>query len=182
MQTEDRIKNLFEVLKRIDTYLVSTNQKVAIIISYCAAVLGWLSLNVGKITGLVTHGWISMCVVALLFVIIISSCISLLLAAKILFPVTNSSMERQIDDSLIFYGDISATKGGSGGYHGKVSALNADELVKDLSQQIFTVSKILSGKFQAIKSLMLVLIWSNFLPVALLLLMGLLDAALGVVK
>ena len=58
MQTEDRIKNLFEVLKRIDTYLVSTNQKVAIIISYCAAVLGWLSLNVGKITGLVTHGWI----------------------------------------------------------------------------------------------------------------------------
>ncbi|MBK3870400.1 hypothetical protein GFL09_22410 [Pseudomonas stutzeri] len=182
MQTEDRIKNLFEILKRIDTYLVSTNQKLAIIISYCAAVLGWLSLNVGKITGLVTHDWISWCVVILLFVIILSSSISLLMAAKILFPVTNSTMERQVDDSLIFYGDISASKGGSGGYHGKVSTLDADDLVKDLSQQVFTVSKILSTKFQSIKTVMLVLIWANFLPVAFLLLMGLLDAALGLFK
>jgi len=151
MQTEDRIKNLFEVLRRIDTYLVSTNQKVAIIISYSAAVLGWLSLNTGKITGIITNSWISWCVVVLLFVIITSSFISLWMGAKILFPITKSTIEREEDDSVIFYGDISSTKGGSGGYYEKISTLDTYDFLKDLSQQAFTVSKILSKNFGGVR-------------------------------
>lgn len=175
MKEEDRVKNLFEVLKRIDTYLVSTNQKLAIIVSYCAAVLGWLSLNVGKISSLVSTGWLNSFVLALLFIIIVSSCICLLLTAKIIFPINTSSVERAVDDSLVFYGDIASAKGGSGGYHGKASSISSEELIKDLSQQIFSVSKILGDKFRSIKIVVLVLIFSNFLPVSLLLLATLVD-------
>jgi hypothetical protein len=178
MKEEDRVKNLFEVLKRIDTYLVSTNQKLAIIVSYCAAVLGWLSLNVSKISSLVSTTWLNTLVLILLFVVILSSCICLFLAAKTIFPINSSSVERAIDDSLVFYGDIAAAKGGSGGYHGKISSVSYDELIKDLSQQIFSVSKILGDKFRSIKVVMLVLIFSNFIPVALLLLATLVDVIL----
>jgi hypothetical protein len=107
--------------------------------------------------------------------LIISSCICLLLAAKIIFPINTSSVERAIDDSLVFYGDIAAAKGGSGGYHGKISSVSSDELIKDLSQQIFSVSKILADKFRSIKIVMLILIFTNFFPVALLLLATLVD-------
>jgi len=175
MKEEDRVKNLFEVLKRIDTYLVSTNQKLAIIVSYCAAVLGWLSLNVNKISSLVLTGWLNSLVLFLLLILIVSSCVCLFLAAKVIFPINTSSVERAVDDSLVFYGDIAAAKGGSGGYHGKISSISSDELIKDLSQQIFSVSKILGDKFRSIKVIMLVLIFSNFLPVALLLIATLVD-------
>ena len=176
MKDEERIKNLFEIMKRLDSYLNATNQKVAVVITYCAAVLGWMSLNTSKISSLATVGWIHVLVYCLLFLIVISSCYCLARAAYILFPNTSSSIERVVDDSLIFYGDISAAKGGSRGYHDRVSSVSSDDLIKDLSQQVFTVSKILSGKMAAIQKLVIALVFSNFIPVALLLMALMIDS------
>ena len=164
---EDKIKTQLEVLKRMDTYVISTNAKCAIIISFCAAVLGWLSLNVDKVLEGIHTPWIH-CLSAVLMILIVASAIlSLVLALRVMFPVTHSSMESRRGNSLIFFGDVANINGGSGIYTSRLLGLNSDEMLKDLSEQIFTLSGIAQKKFDRLETLTYILIYGGVIPIGL---------------
>lgn len=144
------IKNQFEVLKRIDTYIGTTNTKCTIIMSYCAAatalilaILDKLDLAGASMQLMVAIGLFS--VLALAF-----SLWCMVLAALIIFPITFSKPNTLSGESLIFYGDIASCKT-SEEYSNKVLKKTNDEFLEDLNGQIYTLATIASGKFSRIQ-------------------------------
>lgn len=147
----DGVKNLFEIIKRIDGYIVSTNSKAAIVMSYCAAVIGWFTLGFEKIYS----DFVSPClywsalVLGVLLVSVSSYC--LYLAVSVILPRTNSTAVDDADDSLMFYGDIGSCKKGAEGYAARISKLKVEDFFLDQCRQIHTVSCIASAKFDDLK-------------------------------
>jgi len=90
------------------------------------------------------------------------------MAVKVTFPITTSSVEKDVGESVIFYGDITSTQKGAGGYENKVMSLDSDTFLHDLSHQIFTLAKIANIEFTILKKLTLVLLYGNFISIAVL--------------
>lgn len=153
---ELKIKNQFEVIKRIDVYIGTTNTKCTIIMSYCAAVIALIFALFGKLeTSNATPGIVSIGLFGCLG--LITAVICMLMACLTIFPVTFSSPDKNRGESLIFYGDIASTKGGSGGYVRRVIEVSDEDYLNDLSSQVFTLAKIVSRKFWLIQQLSVIL-------------------------
>lgn len=154
---EQKIKNQFEIIKRIDTYIGTTNTKCTIIMSYCAAVtafqillLSRMDLEYATIRLIVSIG------LACSFSLI-TSVVCMLMACLTIFPITFSSPSNYRGTSLIFYGDIVNIKDGSGGYVRKINEVSEEAYLNDLSDQVFTLAGIVSNKFHLIQRLSVVL-------------------------
>jgi hypothetical protein len=168
LKIEDKTKYLLEVLKRIDSYVMSTNAKCAIIISYAAAVIAWVSVNLNKLVSDAQSPPLLILITIGIVGVIGSSIICLWMAVKVILPITTSSVEKDVGESVIFYGDIASTQKGAGGYENKVMSLASDTFLQDLSQQVFTLAKIANIKFEILKRLTLVLLYGNFISIAVL--------------
>lgn len=166
---EQKTKNLFEVLKRLDTYIGTTNTKCTIIMSYCAAVIGLIILLISRVIPEVSHPAFLVLIGILSVAIVISSVICMLMAISVIFPVTFSSPKNYNGNSVIFFGDISAIKSTPSEYSEKIKSISDVEFLEDLSWQVYTLSTIVSDKFDRIKTLSLCLMLFNFLPTAALL-------------
>lgn len=166
---EQKTKTLLEIIKRIDSYIASTNTKCTIIMSYCAAVIGITSLLIARISPKIDSPafmvLISICAISIL----ISSTYCIYKSIMIIFPVTFSSIKSQTGDSIFFFGDISMQADGEDGYRKKINSVTEKEIIEDLSGQIFTISTIASKKFSQIKILSTVLIIFNVVPTGVLL-------------
>ncbi|MBH3400787.1 hypothetical protein I5S60_14545 [Pseudomonas fluorescens] len=175
---EEKVKHLFEIIKRTDAYILSTNQKCAIIISYCVAVVGWLSINITRILSDFSPATLYCIAVVAIFVLISFSCLCICLAVAVIFPITNSSVERVSDESMIFFGDVAVTKHGAGGYLKKINELDLPAFVNDLGQQVFTLSTIADSKFKKIKALNRFLVGGTIVPLFVLLVSLLVNSVL----
>lgn len=176
---DEKAKHLFEVIKRIDAYILSTNQKCAIVISYCAAVVGWLSINLNKILNDLSTPYLYWGGVVCVSALILFSCICIWLSIAVIFPITNSSSERENDDSIIFFGDIALAKRGAGGYLKRIKKMKLGGFLEDLGQQVFTLATIADIKFKKIKRMTRYLCLGNILPLGVLLFIILVNAMLG---
>lgn len=147
---EKKIKNQLEVIKRIDTYIGTTNTKCTIIMSYCAAATAFIFTFLSKLEP--SHASLPLLVEIGLFstLALFFGLWCMTLAALVIFPVTFSTPKNHKGESLIFYGDIaSATDGGS--YSEKVKQVSEEDFLEDLNGQIYTLASIASDKFSRIK-------------------------------
>jgi len=180
MSIEAKTKHLFEILKRIDSYILSTNAKCAAILSYCAAAITAVSVVEYNMIPKVEYGdhryWIGLLGV----IVFLSTVFCIWLAIKVIFPLTFSSVERNNGESVVFFGDIVSTSGGASAYSDKYKKLSEDELLEDLAKQVFTVSKIANVKFAKIKFLILVLVSGNIIPFLVLLVYSIILMVFGI--
>ena len=168
-EVEHKTKNLFEVIKRFDVYIGTTNTKSAIVMSYCAAVIGLVTLLISKMVPDVSHPAFLVFVGLFSIIVVASSVVCMAMAMLVIFPVTFSSPKNHNGESLIFFCDIAAVKDGPAGYVARVNEVSDIEFLADLSNQVFTLSKIVSEKFERIKKLSWCLLLFNFIPTAVLL-------------
>jgi hypothetical protein len=176
---EDKAKHLLEILKRIDTYILSTNQKSAIVISFCAALVGWLSININRFFADINSPFL-LCIGALsILVLFVSSCYSIWLSVLVLLPITNSSDVRKAGDSVIFFGDIAASQWGGSGYVEKMKSMSQEDFVTDLIRQIHTVSTIADVKFKNIQKMTMILKCGWIVPLLVFLLVLLLNVLIA---
>ena len=160
---EQKTKNLLEVLKRLDVYIGTTNTKCAVVMSYCAAVIGLTTLLISRAGTDISHPEFLVFIGLLSTMVFASSVACMWMAISVIFPVTFSR------NSVIFFGDISATGNTPSKYCEKIRDISDAAFLDDLSDQVFTLSKIVSEKFDRIKILSWCLMWLNFIPTAILL-------------
>nr|WP_288467449.1 Pycsar system effector family protein [uncultured Pseudomonas sp.] len=164
--SDAQVKTSLEIVKRLDAYIISTNTKCTIAMSYCAAVIALISISTSRQVSDLPEGYLKWGLIVMVLIVVLSAIFAMYKAVTIIFPATFSSVERAVGESVFFYGDIVATSGGAGGYAAKLKAMNSEALQEDLSQQIFTLAKIANDKFNSYKTLSLCLIYFNFLPLA----------------
>lgn len=175
---EDKIKTQLEILKRLDTYVISTNVKCTIAISYCAAVVGWVLSNIEKLISNIPTGAAYTISGACLIVGMGMTFICLAKALKIIFPITFSSPTNHKGASNIFYGDVAAISAVQ--YLKNFQSVDYIAFSNDLSEQIHTVSCIAKNKFDSLKSLTILIVAGNILPLSIFSLIKLSSFLVGV--
>lgn len=154
---EQKTKNQFEVIKRIDVYIGTTNTKCTIIMSYCAAIVALMFSLLGRMDLASTTMPFIVSIGISSGLGLITAVICMLMACLTIFPVTFSSPNKYKGESLIFYGDIASTQGGVDAYIGKINEVSDEKYLDDLSGQVFTLAKIVSRKFSLIQKLSVIL-------------------------
>jgi hypothetical protein len=155
-ESENKIKNQFEVIKRIDTYIGTTNTKCTIIMSYCAAATAFVFTLLAKLE-------LAKASLQLIVGIGVFSCLALVLAlicmvlaTLTIFPVTFSNPKSPRGQSLLFYGDI-ASCGSGEDYSKRIAQVSCEGFLEDLNGQVYTLASIASKKFDRIKIVSIIL-------------------------
>ncbi|WP_417561360.1 Pycsar system effector family protein [Marinomonas sp.] len=140
---------LFEVLKRYDHYIATTNFKVALLMSFIGIVVfGVASKAIEQdFSKLSTHTHYFFIIV--IVITIISSLISAFYLIRVIFP--NTSNENLDKKSLIFFGDVSSCENGATGYSKKIRELSQEDLNDDLAKQTFILACVVSKKFKTLE-------------------------------
>jgi hypothetical protein len=148
MKNEDKIKFLWDVIKRYDGYINSANTKASLILSFCTAILVGLILKTKEIIANFENIYSKHILYILIIYILIFNIKSIYHSLKAIFPQTNSYTA---ESSVIFYGDVSKIEKAANGYYQKIQDLTDEQVIKDLSHQIYELSQITSDKFEEIK-------------------------------
>jgi hypothetical protein len=155
-ENEKKIKNQFEVLKRIDTYIGTTNTKCTIVMSYCAAATAFIFTLLAKLDPANASMQLMVGIGVFSSLALGLALVCMVLATLTIFPVTFSNPDSPKGQSLLFYGDV-ASCGGGKNYSQKVLSASDEEFLDDLNGQVYTLASIASSKFERIKFLTLVL-------------------------
>lgn len=146
---KDKIAFLFDVIKRYDHYVGTTNFKVALMMSFIVTIILGLTIRVMLLTP-DQNGSSCIYYAAIIFAGATILC-SLLTAVNLFRVVFPNTKNEDSPNSLIFFGDVSVCKNGSDGYFEKVKNAEMDNLLKDLATQTYVVSGIVSEKFRILK-------------------------------
>jgi hypothetical protein len=149
---------LFDIIKRYDHYVATTNFKVGLMLSFVGAILLGLTIRVMSITPS-SLGYNYLYIGAIFFSTLTIIC-SLLAAINLLravFPVTKT---HDGDKSLIFFGDVASCDNGIEGYTEKIGAASPELLLEDLSKQTFIVAEIINEKFRILKLSVKIIIYA----------------------
>lgn len=146
---KDKQSFLFEVLKRYDHYIATTNFKVALLMSFIGIVVFGISSKAitQDLSKLNSHTFYFF--ITVVATTIFSALISAIYLLKVVFP--NTSNENLDKKSLIFFGDVSSCENGANGYSKKIREISQNEINDDLAKQTFTLAKIVSKKFETLK-------------------------------
>ena len=143
-ESDIHISFLFDVLKRYDHYIATTNVKAGLLLSFLGVVifgvvlrLSFVKLNDG------CSSVILLTVSALLLTTCIYSCWKLI---DVVLPNLTSSKD---DESLIFFGDVANMKSKSI-YVNKIKTSIESDLQKDLAEQVYFVAKVTDQKFKVL--------------------------------
>ncbi|MBO2985829.1 Pycsar system effector family protein [Burkholderia pseudomallei] len=146
-ECDDQQKLLLEIIKRFDSYINSSNSKIAIILSYCMAYIGGLGFKLVDVSDKRAHdtAWWGLLLVSLMSVGVT------LWAARYaylaLHPQVPSGRAAHEAPSVLFFGDVAAHPGGRDGYSASLRALTAEDVVRDLSGQAHTLAGIAAHKY-----------------------------------
>ncbi|PJX26739.1 hypothetical protein CAP50_02935 [Psychrobacter sp. L7] len=147
--TKEKIDFLFDIMKRYDHYIATTNFKVGLMMSFVSAIIIGLSVQVISVGS-------ESCPHKTLYYITIISCLLTILFAllsvfrllKVIFPNTTTYIAKT---SLIFYSDVAQISGGCDGFKKSIDSMSTQEFLKDLSEQTFILACITDEKFRFIK-------------------------------
>ncbi len=147
---EDRISFLFDVLKRYDHYIGTTNFKVGLTMSFLLTLILGLTLRLVMIgSGSDVNSFIHWLLLLAVMLTIATSLIAIFKIFNVVFPSLRSTSKC---DSLIFFGDVSKNSGGPNGYCEKIKNSTDEALLKDLACQTFFVAEIVTEKFRLLQS------------------------------
>lgn len=168
---KDKTAFLFDVIKRYDHYVATTNFKVGLMMSFVGAIVLGLTVRVMSITpvgsGCNYIYYSALLCSALTIVFSLSAAINLLRA------VSPNTKTHGGEKSLIFFGDVATCENGVDGYQEKVETASPEQLLEDLSKQTFIIAEIINEKFRILKIATRIIIYGviPFLVISLLLLM-----------
>lgn len=151
-ECDEQQKLLLEIIKRFDSYINSSNSKIAIILSYCMAYIGGLGFKLVDVSDKRSHdlAWWGLLVASLLSVAVT------LWAARYaylaLHPQVPSGRAAHETPSALFFGDVAEHPGGRDGYAASLRDLTAEEVVKDLAGQAHTLAGIAARKYALLGS------------------------------
>ena len=140
---------LFDVLKRYDHYIATTNFKVALMMSFLGVIIFGLIIRVMSVipdqSGCNFIYYAAFIFSGLTVVASLASAINLL---RVVFPRTNT---HNGEKSLIFFGDVVSCGGGASGYVNKIEEATDEKILEDLSRQVYVVAGIVNEKFRILK-------------------------------
>lgn len=146
---KDKIDFLFDIIKRYDHYIATTNFKVGLMMSFVSAIILGLTIRVfsNDIGGKELSCFYFFSVLFSIITIILSffAAINLL---RVIFPNTKNHNGTR---SLIFFGDVSTYENGIEGYTRDLKKASSENLLEDLSRQTFIVAEIVNEKFRVLK-------------------------------
>jgi len=148
--TKEKIDFLFDIIKRYDHYIATTNFKVGLMMSFVSAIIIGLSVQVISIGSkscqhkILYYTTIILCLLTIFFALI-----SVFKLLKVIFPNTKTYIAKT---SLIFYGDVAQINGGCHGFKKSIDSMTTQEFLKDLSEQTFILACITDEKFRFIKT------------------------------
>mgnify|MGYP000022829363 CR=1 FL=1 len=151
--TENDISNkqvfLFDILKRYDHYIGTTNFKIGLIMSFLAAIILGLTLRI-IILPLPEDEIFCFYILSILFssLTILISLISAGILLRAVFPELQPS---ENNHSLIYFGNVAQIKGGENAYFKDIANATEHDLLTDLAFQTHAVAKVVNNKFKKIK-------------------------------
>lgn len=161
---------LFDVIKRYDHYIGTTNFKVGLMMSFIATIV--LGLTIRLISLEIIQDSCNYILFLTVFFGVTTILLSLLAAINLfraVFPNTNNTSDTK---SLIFFGDVASCDNGASGYFEEVKGANEALLLEDLSTQTYNVAQIVNEKFRVLKIAVNIIIYGviPLLAITLLLL------------
>ena len=167
-----KVSFLLDIIKRYDTYIVSTNAKASLIIAFNSLILGAVLLKFGDIIGFYSTPNIKTFVGFILLTITATTLLSLFFVFQVVYPFFgNTSDNKRQKSSLIYFGSVSNMSADE--YMDKISKSSLDQIIEDLSAQ----ATILAGGLQDKMLKMRNSIKAITLTMALILLLALFRAA-----
>lgn len=167
-----KIALLLDIIKRYDTYIVSTNAKASLIIAFNSLILGTVLLKFGDIIGFYATQNTKTFVGFILLIITASTLLSLFFVFQVVYPFfgTTSDNKKQ-KSSLIYFGSVSNMSADE--YAENITNTSLTDIIKDLSTQ----ATVLAGGLQDKMLKMRYSIKSITLTMLLILLLALFRAA-----
>jgi len=169
---KEKIAFLFDVLKRYDHYIGTTNFKVGLMMSFLGTIiLGLVIRVISPAPDQNTTGCLYISVKIFTVLTILCAIVAAIKLLMAVFPNTNNPVNKK---SLIFFGDVSSCENGSDGYFERIKDSEIDDLLKDLSNQTYAVAGVVSEKFRILKLAVRIIIFAvmPLLTVTLLLLIA----------
>ena len=140
---------LFDVLRRYDHYIGTTNFKIGLMMSFLAAIVLGLTL---RIIILPPPKDDVFCFYSLSILFSISTILlSLVSAGMLLRAVYPESKNTENSSSLIYFGDVAQTKGGKTAYFEGITNATDHDLLSDLAFQTHAVAEVVNEKFKKLK-------------------------------
>jgi hypothetical protein len=170
--TMNKMAFLFDVIKRYDHYIGTTNFKVGLMMSFLGTIILGLVIRVMLLTP--AQGGSSCMYIAVIIFAVLTILCAMVAAINLLMAVFPNTKNSDNMKSLIFFGDVSTCENGSEGYFEKIKNSEVEGLLKDLSTQTYTVAGIVSEKFRILKKAVNIIIYAvmPLLAITLLLLIA----------
>ena len=148
---EKNIDSLWKIINRIDNYIISTNNKATLLLAFNTFLVSGIILKWSDILGMYNHIPILEIIASTLLLICASASIfSLVKLFQVIMPYLYSYIFPEKYHSKLFFIHIADYKNESD-YHIAVKELSDENLIKDLSYQIFALSKGINNKFCLLK-------------------------------
>lgn len=144
---KSKINFLFDVIKRYDHYIATSNFKIGLTSSFLVAVIVLLFKIFESIPKLALSDNWNYAFGGLITCILICCVFSFINVFRAVHPSLESSRNKH---SVIFYNDVIATNDGEVGYHEKILSISEADFLKDLALQTYQVAKITNDKFRKI--------------------------------
>lgn len=161
---DDQIKFLWDVIKRIDFYNGTLNFKGGLLITYNAAVVGYVLIKSDVLLTGISEPCLLLVARILLSLAGAATIVSLVLTLKVVFPFLESSSTQP--QSLIFFKDVAAMESDEV-YRDRFRRADGHALVDELAGQVFVVAKGASAKFRWIGWAVSALFWIQLPGLAL---------------
>lgn len=147
-KNKEKIKLQFDIIKRTDSYIATTNNKAALLLAVNGATATIISNKAGGFIGLFGHSKLYSLVMCILF-FLIAFFISLSFFCSLKSIIPNMSVRKgknDAKDSNVSFVYIANLDGGQK-YFDRYSCENEDDLLLDMCQQSFILSYIAKEKF-----------------------------------
>ncbi len=147
-EIKERADFLFEIIKRYDQQLASTNFKVGLLLSFLVAVIVGLTLRLTSFSVVFANATSAYFVMlTAVYGTIVFAVIAIYHLIRAVTPNASTPKHRT---SLLFFGDVAKHETGED-YYRSLSNCSSNSLVKDLACQTHTLAGIVSEKFRLIK-------------------------------
>jgi hypothetical protein len=171
-EKRQKVSLLLDVIKRYDTYIISTNAKASLIIAFNSLVLGIVLLKFGDIIGFYSTPNSKTFAGFVLLIITASTLLSLFYVFQVVYPFFGTTTDnKKQKSSLIYFGSVSNMSADE--YIEKISNSSLTQLIEDLATQ----ATILAGGLQEKMLKMRYSIKAISLTMLLILLLALFRAA-----
>jgi hypothetical protein len=142
---------LWRVLGRFDFYINTTNAKAALLVAYNTFIISGILLKWKDISPcFASHPKLAVTSAALLFLLAILALISLIFTFRTINPYTKTIRQPGKYHSKIFFGDVSQFESADS-YFESINKSETENLIEDLSKQVYIVARGVDGKFTDMK-------------------------------